>query len=64
MLKIPEKIDLNNYKILRIIGEGAFGTVKLAQNRTTNKFVAIKIMIKTQVIKNHQTDHIYNEISI
>lgn len=46
-LKIPEKIDLGNYRILRTLGEGAFGTVKLAQNRTNNKYVAIKMMSKS-----------------
>ena len=29
-LKVPIKIDLENYKILRTIGEGSFCTVKLA----------------------------------
>ena len=30
MIKLPKKIDINDYKMLKVIGEGAFGTVKIA----------------------------------
>jgi serine/threonine protein kinase len=32
MLHSIKKIDIANYTILRTIGQGAFGTVKLAKN--------------------------------
>ena len=38
--------------MLRVLGEGQFGTVKLAQNKKTNKFAAIKILSKHNLIKS------------
>jgi hypothetical protein len=32
----PSHIDIKNYSIIRTIGQGAFGTVKLAKNKQTN----------------------------
>ena len=48
----PKKIELNNYTITRTIGQGAFGTVKLARNKTTNQVVAIKKLKKCEIVKN------------
>ena len=43
---------------------GSFGRVKIAKNKKTGNFVALKIMKKSEIIKSKQTDHILNETKI
>ena len=57
-------MDLKNYTLIRTIGQGAFGTVKLAKNKTTNNLVAIKLLKKYDLIKNKQVDHVHDEITL
>jgi len=43
---------------------GSFGRVKIAKNKKTGDYVALKIMKKVEIIRAKQTDHIMNEINI
>jgi len=43
---------------------GSFGRVKLALNKTTKKYFALKILKKAEIIKLKQVDHIINENTI
>ena len=57
---IKEKVDLFSNKIDQYImeeklGEGIFGTVKLATHKITKGKVAIKILNKNKITKNQQT---------
>ena len=61
---IPKKIKLSDYTTERTLGTGSFGRVKLGKNKSTGKFVAIKILKKAEIIKLKQVDHILNEIKI
>ena len=61
---IPKKIKLSDYTTERTLGTGSFGRVKLGKNKSTGKFVAIKILKKAEIIKLKQVDHIMNEIKI
>ena len=63
-LKKPPKVNLQDYKFLKVLGEGAFGRVSLVQNIKTQKFWAIKQLKKDQIIKNKQVDHLKNETYI
>ena len=60
----PKPIDLKNYTIIRTIGQGAFGTVKLAKNKISNQLAAIKLLKKYDLIKNKQVDHVHDEITL
>ena len=40
---------------------GSFGRVKLARNKITNKWVALKILKKAEIIRLKQVDHVINE---
>ena len=60
----PKKIKLAKYEMFRTLGAGSFGRVKLAKNKKHEKFVAIKILKKAELIKLKQVDHILNEIKI
>jgi serine/threonine protein kinase len=47
-----------------LINIGSFGRVKVAQSKLTNKYFAIKILKKAEIIKLKQVDHIMNEVKI
>ena len=40
---VPKKVKLSDYQIDRTLGTGSFGRVKLAKNKSTGKYVALKI---------------------
>ena len=62
------KLKLEDYEVGRILGkgiywnkEGGFGKVKVAKNKKTGKYVALKLLNKGEIIKAQQIDHVYNE---
>ena len=57
-------INLSDYEMGETLGTGSFGRVKIAKNKKTGEFVAIKIMKKMEILKSKQADHISNEIKI
>ena len=57
-------IHLKDYEIGDTLGTGSFGRVKIAKNRKTDNYVALKIMKKIEILKSKQADHIANEIKI
>jgi protein kinase A len=59
-----QKLNLSNYEQGATLGTGSFGRVRIAKNKKTGNYVALKIMKKMEIIKSKQTDHIMNEIKI
>ena len=58
-------IKLQDYEIGDIIKIMPLGKVKIAKSKRTNDlFVIIKILIKSEIIKNKQEQHILNELEI
>jgi protein kinase A len=43
---------------------GSFGRVRLAKNKKTGEFYAMKILKKFEIIKTKQVDHVISENSI
>jgi protein kinase A len=60
----PPRLDLENFELLKVLGEGSFGRVKLAKNLKTKKYCALKQMKKYDIIKFKQVDHLKNETFI
>ena len=58
------KIDLSKYHIKQTVGTGSFGRVKVVQHKKTKKYLALKILKKSDIIKLKQVDHILSEITI
>ena len=63
-----KKLKLDNFEIGRTLGKGktslnagGFGKVKVAKNKKTSKYVALKLLKKSEIIKAQQIDHVYNE---
>jgi len=59
-----KNISLSDYEMGDTLGTGSFGRVKIAKNKKTGVYVAMKIMKKIEILKSKQTDHIANEIKI
>ena len=59
-----KKLNLNEYEVGDTLGTGSFGRVRIAKNKKTKQYVALKIMKKMEIIRSKQTDHIMNEIKI
>ena len=58
------QIKLSYYEMGETLGTGSFGRVKIAKDKKTGEFVAMKIMKKAEILKSKQADHISNEIKI
>jgi hypothetical protein len=58
----PTSLDF--YKLIKLIGKGAFGKVHLAVNVLTEKYVAIKCIGKTHMNDRTSKKKIFNEITI
>ena len=59
-----KKLNLKDYEQGATLGTGSFGRVKIAKNKKTGNYVALKCMKKMEIIKAKQTDHIMNEVKI
>ncbi|KAA8497051.1 Serine/threonine-protein kinase CBK1 [Porphyridium purpureum] len=55
------KQKVTDYKLVQLIGRGAFGNVWLAQHRASGKHCAIKQLKKTDMFERHQVEHIWAE---
>jgi len=54
-------LKLDEFKVLRIIGQGTFGKVKLAQHVPTNRVMAMKCLQKNQIWNQKQVTNVLNE---
>ena len=59
-----KQIKLTDYEMGETLGTGSFGRVKIAKNKKTGEYIAMKIMKKSEILKSKQADHISNEIKI
>jgi protein kinase A len=55
------KYSLSDFQILRTLGTGSFGRVHLVQSRHNQRFYAVKVLKKQQVIKMKQVEHTNDE---
>ena len=55
--QFTHKVTLNDFKILKTLGKGAFGKVLLVHNEELNKYFAMKILKKDFIKKNKQIAH-------
>ena len=69
-----KKVSLADYDLTTTLGTGkalfywgwigSFGRVRLAKNKKTNEFFAMKILKKADIIKLKQVDHVISENTI
>ncbi|KAF2667660.1 serine/threonine-protein kinase cot-1 [Microthyrium microscopicum] len=61
-LRTKERVE--NFQVLKIIGKGAFGEVKLVQRKNDGKIYALKSLIKSEMFKKDQLAHVRSERDI
>lgn len=59
-----KKIDLADYDLMQTLGTGSFGRVRLAREKDSGKYFAMKILKKHDIIKLKQVDHVISENTI
>lgn len=52
---------LNDYDVLKTLGTGAFGVVKLIRKKNTEEYFAMKILSKEKIVRHKQLQHTINE---
>ncbi|VBB86874.1 Putative cAMP-dependent protein kinase [Podospora comata] len=55
------KYSLNDFDFRRTLGTGSFGRVHLVQSRHNQRFYAVKVLKKQQVVKMKQIEHTNDE---
>ena len=55
------KYSLADFNILRTLGTGSFGRVHLVQSRHNQRFYAVKVLKKAQVVRMKQVEHTNDE---
>lgn len=55
------KYSLSDFEFLRTLGTGSFGRVHLVQSRHNQRFYAVKVLKKAQVVKMKQVEHTNDE---
>ena len=61
---IKEKLKVvkyDDFKILKVIGKGSFGTVNLVQYEDTHKLYAMKVLKKSIMMLHKQISHVKSE---
>eukprot|EP01083_Nonionella_stella_P168544 569346_1 len=56
-----QKIKASDFKIIKIIGKGAFGEVRIVRHKDNAKVFAMKTMLKKMMIAKNQLGHIVAE---
>ncbi|KAJ1555147.1 hypothetical protein HK096_008240, partial [Nowakowskiella sp. JEL0078] len=60
-LDFNAEVELNHFTLLRSVGKGAFGKVRVVQHRGTQKIYALKYINKAKCIKMRAVDNIIQE---
>ena len=57
-------LDLRHFKLLRNVGKGAFGKVKVVEKKSTGKLYALKYMSKEKIIEKKAVSNVIKERKI
>jgi CRP-like cAMP-binding protein len=57
-------IQYKDLKIMRTLGCGAFGRVKLVKHTATGKTYALKCLVKQDIVQNNLQEHVMNERNV
>jgi serine/threonine protein kinase len=56
-----DKVCLEDFTLIRVIGKGSFGKVTLVRKKTNSKIFAMKILSKSHLVKRKQIEHTRTE---
>ncbi|KAF9453058.1 kinase-like protein [Macrolepiota fuliginosa MF-IS2] len=55
------RIGVHDFGVVKVIGKGAFGEVRLVQKSDTGKIYAMKVLKKAEMLKREQAEHVQAE---
>jgi serine/threonine kinase 38 len=64
MRQLRKKLSSNDFIMLKIIGKGAFGQVRLVKKRDSGEVLAMKTMVKEAMVLKNQVSHVRAERNI
>ncbi|CAM9566566.1 unnamed protein product, partial [Phaeothamnion confervicola] len=59
-----QKVGLDSFKIIKVIGKGSFGKVFLVRERMSGDIYAMKVLRKANVIRRNQVEHTKTERNV
>lgn len=60
----PEKVGIEDFELLTVIGKGSFGKVLQVRKKDTNKIYAMKVLNKKTIIERNEVEHTRSEKKI
>ena len=60
----PKRVKLRYFDLLKTVGLGSFGRVRLCKYKKNDKIYVMKILKKYEIIRQKQVDHVYSEFNI
>ncbi|XP_067141750.1 cAMP-dependent protein kinase catalytic subunit beta-like isoform X1 [Centruroides vittatus] len=61
---LPNEGKLDDFILMKTLGSGSFGVVKLVKHKNTEEFYALKVLSKEEIVKLKQIEHTLNEKKI
>lgn len=62
--KQTPKTTVDSFEFFKSVGQGSFGSVYLAKNKESGDFVAVKQLLKTDIIKMNKSEAVMREKNI
>jgi hypothetical protein len=59
-----DKVNIDDFELVRVIGKGSFGKVTLVRKKADNKLYAMKVLAKQNIIKRKQVEHTKTERNV
>jgi len=60
-LDTANRVNLNDFDQIRVIGKGSFGKVILVKKKNAEKYYAMKVLIKDNIMRKNQVEHTKTE---
>ena len=61
LIQLSSKLDIKDFKPLKLIGKGTFGRVMLVEHVEEGRIFAVKTLKKRHIIKSMQVEHTKSE---
>ncbi|KAG0171243.1 camp-dependent protein kinase catalytic subunit [Apophysomyces sp. BC1034] len=62
--KCSIELKLQDFRLQRTLGTGSFGRVHLAQSKYNDRYYAVKVLKKSEIVRMKQVEHTRNERSV
>lgn len=58
---VTDQVELNHFRLLRVVGKGAFGKVRIVERKDTGLTFALKYIRKEEVVRSESVRNIIRE---